>query len=323
VRYIIYGAGAVGGVIGGRLFEHGHDVVLVARGHHYEVLADRGLQWLSPESVVTLPVPVVDHPSRIRFQPDDVVMLTMKTQDTAAALDALGTAAPPDLPIICVQNGVDNERQALRRFPRVYGICVILPAFHLEPGVVRAGAAPVTGILDIGCYPEGTDGVAAEVAAGLQRSTFRSQPEPRIMRRKYTKLLMNLSNAIDAAVEPDSGGDDLRRQARAEAVACFAAAGIDYSSDEEDRQRRQDMSPMWPVPGQPRNASSSWQSLARGTGTIEADYLNGEIVLLGRLYGVPTPVNVLLQQVANRMAREGLPPGSMTVADLEAQLGRT
>jgi 2-dehydropantoate 2-reductase len=80
---------------------------------------------------------------------------------------------------------------------------------------------------------------------------------------------------------------------------------------------------MWPVPGQPRNASSSWQSLARGTGTIEADYLNGEIVLLGRLYGVPTPVNVLLQQVANRMAREGLPPGSMTVADLEAQLGRT
>ena len=50
--------------------------------------------------------------------------------------------------------------------------------------------------------------------------------------------------------------------------------------------------------------SSSWQSLARGTGSIEADYLNGEITLLGRLHGVPTPVNAMLQDVANDMARE-------------------
>ena len=50
---------------------------------------------------------------------------------------------------------------------------------------------------------------------------------------------------------------------------------------------------------QSRPGASSWQSLARGTGSIEADYLNGEIVLLGRLHGVATPVNAALQRLAN------------------------
>ena len=65
-----------------------------------------------------------------------------------------------------------------------------------------------------------------------------------------------------------------------------------------------------------RPGASSWQSLARGTGSIEADYLNGEIVLLGRLFGVPTPVNLLLQQLAAAAAREGDRPGSLEVDEL-------
>ena len=66
----------------------------------------------------------------------------------------------------------------------------------------------------------------------------------------------------------------------------------------------------------PARAASSWQSLARGTGSIEADYLNGEIVFLGRLHGVPTPVNLLLQRTAAQAAREGRAAGSMTVEEL-------
>jgi hypothetical protein len=61
------------------------------------------------------------------------------------------------------------------------------------------------------------------------------------------------------------------------------------------------------------------QSLTRGTGTIEADHLNGEIVLLGRLHGVPTPLNELLQRLANTFARERRPAGSMPVAELVRQ----
>ena len=52
-----------------------------------------------------------------------------------------------------------------------------------------------------------------------------------------------------------------------------------------------------------------------GRGSIEADYPNGEIVLLGRLHGVPTPVNAALQQLANEVARAGDPPESFPVAE--------
>ena len=54
----------------------------------------------------------------------------------------------------------------------------------------------------------------------------------------------------------------------------------------------------------------------RGTGSIEADYLNGEIVLLGRLHDVPTPVNQVLQRLATSAAREGRRPGTLPLAEL-------
>ncbi len=75
-----------------------------------------------------------------------------------------------------------------------------------------------------------------------------------------------------------------------------------------------------PVGGQRRGGGSSWQSLARGTRRIEADYLNGEVVLLGRLHGVDTPVNEVLQRVANCLARQERPPASMSLEELMAEL---
>jgi 2-dehydropantoate 2-reductase len=56
----------------------------------------------------------------------------------------------------------------------------------------------------------------------------------------------------------------------------------------------------------------------RGRTTIETDYLNGEIVLLGRLYGVPTPFNSTVRRVAVQMAAAGEPPGRYTPAELRA-----
>jgi 2-dehydropantoate 2-reductase len=327
LRYVIYGAGAIGGAIGGRLFEHDHDVMLVARGNHSEAIRDRGLELVSPDGRRRLPIPVVDRIATANIRADDVVILTMKSQDTAAALTALASVADPDVAVVCGQNGVDNERQALRRFRRVYGMCVMLPATHLAPGLVEVGWAPITGILDLGCYPTGTDATAERIAADLETSTFFSRTEPLIMRRKYHKLLLNLGNALDAACGPAGRGSDLYQLAKAEAVACYHAAGIDFASDEEDHARRGDLRGRRAGHGQGRpqraawSGSSSWQSLARGTGTIEADYLNGEIVLLGRQFGVATPVNELLQRVANRMARDRTPPASCAIEDLLAELG--
>ncbi|MBI2170055.1 MAG: ketopantoate reductase family protein [Actinobacteria bacterium] len=320
MRFVIYGAGAVGGVVGARLSQHGHDVVLIARGPHFDAIRDRGLRVDSGEESVTLRVPVVDTPARVAWTTGDVAVLAMKTQATAAALSDLSASAPADLPVVCAQNAVENERLALGQFERVYGVCVMCPTGHLEPGVVQAFSVPVTGIMDIGRYPDGVDDVATSVAAAFSASTFVSEARPDIMRWKYRKLIMNLGNAAEAVCGPEARIGELGRRATEEGEAALAAAGIDVASIEEDAARRGDLLRIRPAAGQRWKAGSSWQSLARGTGNIEADHLNGEIVLLGQAHGVPTPVNSLLQRLANQAAGEGWAPGAMTEADVLNQI---
>jgi 2-dehydropantoate 2-reductase len=337
MRFVVYGAGAVGGVIGGRLFQAGHDVSLIARGAHGAAIRDHGLRLETPEESVTLPVPVADHPSGMAFEPGDVVILAMKTQDTAAALTALAACAPPDIVVVCAQNGVENERLALRLFERVYGVCVVTPTAHSEPGVVEVYAAPLAGSLDIGRYPvraEGAgsaggmggadgasgangadDGTAVEIAAAFQAAGFAAQPRPDIMRLKYGKLLTNLGNAAEALFGRGEETERIVALARQEGVACLDAAGIGHGDAARPEGLR-----MRPIPGRRRTGSSSWQSLQRGTGSVEADYLNGEVVLLGRAHGVPTPVNELLRRHVNAMARDRRPPGESAPRDFLAAL---
>jgi 2-dehydropantoate 2-reductase len=315
VRFIVHGAGGIGGVIAARLHQSGHDVVAIARGAHLDAWRANGLRLQTPDEDVVLDVPVAGHPSELTFAEGDVVLLAMKGQDTVAALADL----PSFLPIVCVQNGVANEREALRRFEHVYGVCVMMPTAFTEPGIVQAQSAPLTGLLDNGRYPTGLDDTAESVAAALSASTFESIPRPDVMRWKHAKLLMNLGNAVQALCEP-GGTKALLDIVRAEGVAALHGAGIDFASEEEDAERRKDKLDMRPIGGAMRGGGSTRQSFARGTGSIETDFLNGEIVLLGRLHGVPTPANALVQRLANAAASERRPPGSMTAADVLAQL---
>ncbi|MFD5513721.1 ketopantoate reductase family protein [Streptomyces sp. NPDC059761] len=324
MRYIIIGAGAIGATIGGRLTEAGAEVVLVARGAHAEALTADGLRLTTAAGARVHRIPVVTGPAELgELRPDDVLLLTVKTQDAIAALDAWGDAevagggtAAQRLPVLCAQNGVESERLALRRFARVYGVCVWLPATFLEPGVVSALCAPLTGILHIGLAAGGVDARARRIAADLERSGFEAPVVEDVMRWKYAKLLGNLGNAVQATTgpEPHPAKTALLLRARQEGRAALGAAGIAYASDAEQAAARDGKVDQPPgVRG-----GSSWQSLRRGTGSIEADYLNGEISLLGRLHGVPTPVNDTLRHAANIFAREGLPPGAMSIEDLTA-----
>jgi 2-dehydropantoate 2-reductase len=321
MRFVVYGAGAIGGVVGARLFQGGYDVVLITRGAHYETIRDRGLRIRSPQDDATLAIPVVDHPSHLNFSADDVVILATKSQDTIGACQALGAYAPPEIAVACFQNGVENERVVLRHFSNTYAVCVMSPTSHTQPGVVIAQSAPVGGLFDIGCYPTGLADRAHAIAAALNTSSFHSIPRPDVMRWKYTKLLMNLANSIDATVVPHPRVKDLAALVRAEGEACLRAAGLDFASRDEDLERRADRMHVQPVDGEYRGGGSSWQSLARQTRSIETDYLNGEIVMLGRAHGVATPANALMQRVANEQARMGAPPKSVPVEELWAQLG--
>ena len=319
MRYVVYGAGAIGGTIGGRLFQAGCEVVLIARGAHHDAIRDRGLELRGAMGSAVLPIPVVDHPDRLDLGADDVVLLAMKTQQTEVALEALAGRAHPDVALVCAQNGVANERFALRRFRHVHGMSVALPAAHLEPGVVECYAAGVWGILDSGCYPTGLDTVDEQLVADLVTAGFAATADPQVMNRKYAKLLlMNLANVLEAAGGRDAVLSDLSGRAHHEAEAVFAAAGIEPTLADE-AERRQAMR-LAPIDGQRRGGGSTWQSLARGAPDTEVDYLNGEIVLLGRLHGVPTPVNEGLQRLGWRLARDHVAPGSLTVADIQAAI---
>jgi 2-dehydropantoate 2-reductase len=325
VRYVVVGAGAVGGTVGGRLYDAGRDVVLVARGRHAAAMRDNGLRLALPDRVATIKAPVLESVRETKLSDGDVVLLATKTQDTLAALADVELAATGrEVTIACVQNGVANERMALRRFANVYGVVVMLPAVMLEPGRIDAQGHPCTGLLDVGRVPAGTDATAARIAADFAASGFAAIDVPDILRWKYAKLVRNLGNAVEALCGQDVDDtsmaivNDLDGRMREEAIACFRAGGISWVSDDEWTARRRDQVGWAPVEGRDRAGGSTWQSLARGTGSVETDYLNGEISLLGRWYGVPTPVNSALQRVVTRVLAEGRAPGTMTYTELLA-----
>jgi 2-dehydropantoate 2-reductase len=191
-------------------------------------------------------------------------------------------------------------------------VFVWCPADYLVPGSVQLWCAPKSGILHVGCYPSGSNALAEAVAAAFRDATFYAEAKPDIMRWKYRKLLSNLGNAVDALCGTAARGSGISQRARREGVACLDAAGISFIADsEEDAARLEREVQPRTIGGVERRGGSSWQSLERRLGTIETDYLNGEVVRLGQQYGVPTPVNALLQYLSQRVARERRPPGSV------------
>ncbi len=344
MRYVIIGAGAVGGAIGGRLHQAGHDVVLVARGDHLAALRRDGLRLVTPGSEETLAVPAVAGPDDLELAGDDVLVLATKSQHTA---EALGTWSPSEvvrgenagrpagevLPVLCAQNGVANEPAASRWFARVAGVCVWLPASLPEPGTVLAPCGPLTGMLHLGAHRASTDGPGHSagsgtwlddtldaVAADLEGARFRAPRPPDVMPWKRAKLVSNLGNAFDALFDRDGGWQDLLGDARTEARAVFEAAGWAVTTPEEEERERADQMDSQDIPGHPRGGGSTYQSLARGSDTVETDYLNGEIAAQGRLLGVPTPVNSAVQHLAARSVRERSAARTVPVDALRALL---
>jgi 2-dehydropantoate 2-reductase len=319
MRFVVYGAGAIGGVVGARLHQSGHDVTLIARGAHLAAIRRDGLTVLTPEDRLVLRIAAAGGPGKVQWRGDEVVLLAVKSQDTDGALGALRDAAGRGVSVVCLQNGVENERRALRLVERVYGATVMAPTAHLEPGVVEAYGTAVSGMIDVGRYPAGVDRLAEQIVAAFGESRITARAVPDTMRLKYAKLLLNLANAVDALCGAGDATAELIQRARAEGEAALAAAGIAFlDEDVSDLWGRWERIGVGEIAGRPRAGSSTWQSLQRGAGSLETDYLNGEIVLVGRLHGVPTPVNAALCTAAARAVRDRATPGSVPVADVLA-----
>jgi 2-dehydropantoate 2-reductase len=323
MRFIIYGVGAIGGTIAASLALAGRDVGGIARGGMLEAIRKDGLLFRTPDAERRVHFPCHANPGEIDFRDDDVVILTMKSQDTQAALLALRDAGVTEQTIVCAQNGVANERMALRLFPNVYGMTVMLPADYTVPGEVNCYFGPKFGIFDLGRYPQGTDATAEAVAEHLRAANFGAFVLDDVMQSKYGKLVSNLGNVLEAALGPAADRKSFVARAQAEAETVYRAAGITWTEVGPGTAdpRRKGLAEMREIAGAPRFGGSSTQSLQRGSPSIETDYLNGEIVLLGRLHGVPTPVNAYLVALGQRLIAERLAPGAVAPAEVAAALG--
>ena len=322
-RFVVIGAGGVGATIAAELHRAGAETLLVARGAQLTALRERGLTYVRPDGEHHLRIPVVGGPAEVELTSEDVLVLATKTPDTGAAVQewawqpvkradgGLSTAAR-DLPVVTLQNGLDNERTALRSFARVIGGVIWIPATFVEPGVVVNHADPVPAVLWLGRYPHGPDTVTAPIADGLRRGGFTVHVVADIAAHKAAKLLGNLVNGLDALYPRSELRDAALAVLRAEARAAFAAAGIVPATPPRPDDFR-----LADIPGRPRLGSSTWQSLARSA-TPETDYLEGEIVLLGRLHGVPAPGNAAVQARIHRAVAEGTAAGSLDDTDLAA-----
>jgi 2-dehydropantoate 2-reductase len=330
-RYIILGAGAVGGALGGRLGLVGHKIVLVARGDHLSAVKERGLRLRTPDEDVTQNLPAIGGPEDIELDVDDILILATKTQQANEVLvrwaDApvrtnravIGTAGE-HLPIFIALNGVAGETFAHRYFQRVFGVCVWMPVVHLVPGEVIIRSTPRSGMLHIGRVPntvQDHDQVLQQVAADLVTANFDVPLPDDVMAWKYRKLISNIGNVFQALVARNGDWRRLAAEAEAEARGVLDAAEISYTSDDDETAARAAGFTMRPVPGVAEGTGgSTWQSLQRGTGNIETDYLNGEIVMIAHRAGLKAPINERLAMLARRAAAAGARPGDMSAADL-------
>ncbi len=328
MRYVILGAGAIGGTLGGHLHRAGREVVLVARAAHVAAVRAGGLRLLTGDADYRLDVPAVDSVAGAApFREEDkeakkdVVLLCCKAQHTVAALGELrGAGVPADVPVVCCQNAIWNEIHAQRVFGNVYGAVVFVPGVFLEPGEVVNARVGHYGYLEVGRYPAGIDELCTTLVEDLEAAGFAAAANPTVMRAKGAKCLGNLANAVTAITGGHRGADAFMAQVRDEARRVWRAAGIDFEESGEFAARRGPRyqgNDRWPRGhGSPSRGGSSWQSLVRGTGSIESEFLNGEVVQLGRLLGIPAPYNEVLWKRAEEMARDRSSPGRYSIAEL-------
>lgn len=327
-RYVIVGAGAIGSAIAGLLTRAGSRVVCIARPVYAEALRN-GIVIKENGDELTVRVDAVTAVRDIEPKSDDVAFITTKSQATEAAADELLERYDQELPVVCLQNGVRNEEIVGRRFRKVYAGLVFLSAVQLDPSVINL---PQGRSVAIGCFPSGVDGMANALCGELTRAGFEAMASSHVMSMKWGKLVANLNNAtttitgywLEQAMS-DPAMRSLMLAVREEGLRVLDAAGIEVEppADEPspiriremtDKLREQPKHAYDPVRLErgPHTYSSMWQDLHLGRKAHEAEFLNGDIVTLGKKMGIPTPFNSTLLEIVNRMFEEGLSPGLYT-----------
>ncbi len=338
MRFIIHGAGAIGSLVGGMLAESGSDVTLIAREPHAQTINQRGLEIRSANGHrVVKKLSAVISPDDITPRSGDVVLITVKSSQTSASVQTLREVFPEETPIFCLQNGVRNEELAARRFMQVYGAMAGLNVMFLSPGVI---AHTMHNTISIGGYPLGCDELGLKVGEQLEKAGFRVTIHDSIMAVKWSKLILNLNNATYAIIDKHlqlglvtPAISSFMADVEEEGLHLLEIAGISVADPNNpiDFVKRipqlrgviEDPEEIYEaenIPVELRTYPSTWMDLKLKRGDTEAGYFNGEIILLGEKYGIPTPYNSTLLNIVEKMAAEGIEPGLYSIEELINQV---
>jgi 2-dehydropantoate 2-reductase len=294
MRIVVMGAGGVGGYFGARLAQSGHEVAFVARGRHLTAIRENGLAVKSALGDVHLPRPAAtDEPATLA--PADVVLFAVKLWDTEAAAETLRPLVSGGGLVIPFQNGVDSiDRLGAVLGPqRVMGGVAYIAATIAEPGVIahtgtmarlRCGAVlpaqePAVQALLAACTAAGVD---AERVDDIRQALW----------MKFV-FLASLAGCTSVARQPVGvlrADPDLRAMMEAamrEAWTVGRAKGIALADDFVERQ----IAFLDALPAEMR--SSMQNDLAAGH-RLEAPWLSGAVVRMGRECGVATPVHATI-----------------------------
>jgi 2-dehydropantoate 2-reductase len=318
------------------MVQSGCRVLFVARPRVAAAIAS-GFQVKTAQSDIYVKGDAVTELDRGSIKPFDIVIVTVKSQDTPAAAAALLELYGADVRVVCLQNGISNELVASQSFKRVYGGLLLISTVQLDPSVVTLKGNKIA----IGLYPDGVDSTAVKLAGDLDRSGFKGLVAPHVMSLKWAKLIANLNNASHAItgfwLEKSAADPEMRalmRAVREEGLAILDAAGIPVEPPDgepdpirirEDTARLRlppatpfDQGPSWPA--ELKTYPSMLQDLLLKRKSTEADFLNGEIVKLGEKVGLPTPYNRALIEIMRKMNEEGVEPGAYSPSRLHALL---
>lgn len=313
-RIAVIGAGAVGSTLGGLLSRAGNDVTLIGRAAHVAAIRSHGLTIACPSEIFTVHVSASE---QLDFRPD-LALLAVKTQDVLPALQA-NLAHLADVPLLTLQNGIQSHTLASSLIPvkNIISVVVMLNASYLTPGEVTLA---YSGGLVIG-RPYATRDAQVDQAAEILNRAIPTRISNSVMAAHWLKLIVNLNNALPALTNYSMSlvyGDTYLRNLALimmrEGLRVTKQAGISLESLPDvsavlarliallpmnisgpivaAKVRR--METKWPL------YSSTLQSILRRRLT-EIDYLNGEVVRLGRQFRIDTLVNARIVELVHEV----------------------
>ncbi len=321
----VFGAGAIGCWVGGRLAAGGTPVTLIGRARVMDELAD-GLT-VSELDGPTRTVRVIATTDPAAAAGAAITLVTVKSAQTAEAGATLAAVLPAEAVVVSLQNGVRNAEVLRAALPgrRVLAGMVPWNVVRRDRGAYHRGT---TGTLMIEAASEAEPLVAAAAAAVLP---LESRAD--ITAVQWTKLVMNLNNAINALAGVPLATELAQRDYRRVLAAVMREAMRACAAANQPLAKLAPVPPSW-VPRilelpdrvfrliarqmlavDPHARSSMQDDLTAGRLT-EVDYLQGEIAALAARVGTTAPVNAALVQLVRAAERGG--KRDFTAAELRA-----